>query len=123
MSDEDVKILESGDFSLLTEEPFLSIIHDSGYILTRDDATEMLETLRPIQGPIPPKLYDYSFTVYPTPARHNQCIYDTFPYLKHRVEMTLSKMTFDAYRQAMALEGFTLHEVTRVPHHEPEVVT
>lgn len=67
--------------------------------------------------------YSYSFSVWPD-EKHRHCreLFDLFRMLTARVEMNFTEPEFNRFRSQLRGEGFTLREIERVPHHEPEPV-
>jgi hypothetical protein len=70
--------------------------------------------------------YDYSFCVWPdeklVPSRFKPALFEWFRMIQTRTEETYTEEQFDHFRQKMLESGFILHEISRVPHVEPEVV-
>ena len=65
--------------------------------------------------------YDYEFSIWPAPGR-TQALCDLCRQAFTRVVMTFTPDEFAVFSDQLAQEGITLREVTRVPHHEPEIV-
>jgi len=66
--------------------------------------------------------YAYSFALWPahgtTFSRGLQECLKLYP----RIEMTFTESEFENFRHHLKLDGFELHEVERVPYHEPETI-
>lgn len=52
-----------------------------------------------------------------------RAIFDLFRMLNGRVEMTFTEREFEQFRSQLGHDGFTLREVERWPHAEPESVS
>jgi len=69
--------------------------------------------------------FDYEFSVWPVeydaPSPSSWALFETFKFVP-RMQMTRTEDEFQAYRVAMNKCGFSLREISRVPHHEPETV-
>ncbi len=64
--------------------------------------------------------YDYEFSVWPAQGQETS-LFDVFRNVR-RMVMTFTPDEFAGFRDSLGRSGFTLREVTRVPHHEPEIV-
>ena len=65
--------------------------------------------------------HDYEFSVWPHEHRWPQAVYEIFRNVP-RMVMTFTGDGFAGFRADAERSGLTLREVTRVPHHEPEIV-
>jgi hypothetical protein len=66
--------------------------------------------------------WDYEFSVWPASGKA-PAVYELFRSLVNRVCVeNWTTARFGIYRDQLAQEGLTLREITRVPHHKPQVV-
>jgi len=65
--------------------------------------------------------WDYEFTVH-AGSQAPSSIQELFPVMATRVVMTFAHHQFASFRDGLAVCGLTLHEISRVPHFEPEIV-
>lgn len=68
-----------------------------------------------------PAQYDYEFSVWPAEGKHGAAVYELFRHYP-RACVTVAEAGFSVFREQLGMAGLTLREVTRVPHHDPEVV-
>jgi hypothetical protein len=67
--------------------------------------------------------YVYSFVVWPDETwDFDRAVFDLFNVLTGRVEMQFTAEDFERFRSRLSHHGFTLREVTRRPHVQPEPV-
>lgn len=66
--------------------------------------------------------YSYEFSVWPHERGWEAAMYELFRYYP-RVCIVLTETGFRTFRDSLERSGFTLREVTRVPHHDPEIVS
>ncbi len=67
--------------------------------------------------------FDYSFTAWPNSnVLREPAIFQLFAANNRRIERICTPTTFATFRAELAKYGFELHEITRVPHHDPEPV-
>lgn len=68
--------------------------------------------------------YTYTFSVWPNETwGFDRAVYDLFRLFNWRVDMDFeSEQAFELFRSELSHDGLTLREITRVPHHEPEVI-
>ena len=70
-----------------------------------------------------PKEYAYTFTVWPDETwDFDKVVFDVFRMMPTRVEMNFDADSFEMFRSRLSHHGFTLREIERVPHTEPEPV-
>lgn len=71
-------------------------------------------------------VYEYSFAVWPDETnerlRRCQALFDLFRAMLSRVGMEFTESGFNDFREEIGKAGFTLREIERVPHVEPESV-
>ncbi len=65
--------------------------------------------------------WDYEFTPQAVGQAH-AAVRELFANMAARQVMTFTAAEFASFRDALAVRGVELHEVTRVPHFEPEIV-
>jgi hypothetical protein len=76
-----------------------------------------------VSGPLPDETpWDYEFSVWPHERCWEQAVYDLFRNMATRQVHVLTGTGFAAFRASLERSGFTLREIERVPHHEPEAV-
>ena len=69
------------------------------------------------------EVYDYSFSVWPSETwGFPRDMFDLFGCLNARVEMAMTPERFESFRSTMSHQGFTIREIERIPHHDPEPV-
>jgi hypothetical protein len=66
-------------------------------------------------------LYDYEFSVWPAEGRWEPAVHEVFRFM-HRIEITKTSAGFRFFRDTLEQGGFSLREVTRTPHADPEPV-
>jgi hypothetical protein len=66
--------------------------------------------------------YVYSFCVWPHERGFCREVYRVFDAMLTRMDMEFTEAEFGLFRAALERHGFTLREIERVPHHEPEKV-
>lgn len=66
--------------------------------------------------------WDYEFTVWPYESTWEWSIYELFRNMTTRQVMTFTETGWASFRASVERSGFTLREIERVPHHEPEAV-
>ncbi len=68
--------------------------------------------------------YDYSFNVWPHEGwGFSRSVFDVFRMFTSLICMEFTEAEFEAFRLSLLGNGFSLREVERVPHHEPESIT
>lgn len=65
--------------------------------------------------------FDYSFAVWPLEGHWDHAVYRLFAGQPRQVH-TFTEDEWGQFRASIERSGFTLREVERVPHHEPEAV-
>lgn len=65
--------------------------------------------------------FDYEFSAWPHERGWEKPVYALFS-MYPRTVMTFTEEGFGEFRASLERAGLTLREVTRVPHHEPEIV-
>jgi hypothetical protein len=67
--------------------------------------------------------FDYTFRALPAPGEHSLAVVRLFS-CYGPVTLTFTEADFDLFRQQLQAAGLVLipHEITRVPHHDPETV-
>jgi hypothetical protein len=66
--------------------------------------------------------YDYEFSVWPHEAAFGKAVFDLFRQLTTRIVMTFTANEFEMFRDQIGVHGFTLREISRTPHQEPELI-
>jgi len=70
-----------------------------------------------------PQKYTYSFVPKANPAcAWGDEVHTLFLVMNYRIELIFEEIEFKHFRQQVERYGFELHEVERVPFHEPESV-
>ena len=68
-------------------------------------------------------IYAYSFSVWPNETwGFDRSVFQVFEAMGSRVEMQFTPDEFERFRSSLSRSGFTLREVERVPHNEPQAV-
>jgi hypothetical protein len=65
--------------------------------------------------------YDYEFSVWPAEHGWESAIYEVFRHVP-RICVPTTEHQFHVFRASLERSGFTLREMTRTPHYEPEPV-
>lgn len=69
------------------------------------------------------QVFDYEFQVWPDETRGFCCeVFDLFKMLGTRVVFEFTEAEYCKFKVRLGKDGFTLREVTRTPHYEPEAV-
>ena len=69
------------------------------------------------------RLWTYSFYVWPDESRSwGKSMFALFHLFQWRAEVEMAADAFANFRASLAKDGITLHEISRVPLHEPETV-
>jgi hypothetical protein len=66
--------------------------------------------------------FDYEFSAWPDEQSWEQSVYDLFRNMTTRQVVTFTETGFAAFRASLERSRFTLREIERTPHHEPETV-
>ncbi len=67
--------------------------------------------------------FSYSFSAWPAAKwGFNKAVFELFQIMGNRVELELTEYQFERFKSDLSHHGIVLHEVTRVPYHEPEPV-
>ena len=72
------------------------------------------------------KIYDYSFSLWIDESRHNgmpiHAVCECLRMGMSRCQMEFTESQFNAFRDHIGICGFSLREIERTPHIEPEVI-
>ena len=67
--------------------------------------------------------FSYSFIAYPAAQwGFSKAVFDLFQLIGGRAELELTETEFERFKSDLSHYGIVLHEVTRVPYHEPELI-
>ena len=68
--------------------------------------------------------FTYSFTAFPAAKwGFDKAVFELFNLWGGRGELEMTEADFERFKSGLSHHGISLHEVTRVPYHEPELVT
>lgn len=69
----------------------------------------------------PPPKWDYEYSLWPAEGSWGEAVYQAFRGMP-RNQLTFTEAEWGAFRDSLDRRRFTLREVTRTPHHDPEIV-